>query len=361
MIKVFQKFLLVFLLLVGFTAESQRRRADNAPVTFEELYDAPYDINKLFVQFQPLYGELFVTNINAGFGLELTYFHADQLDFRAHMRKTYTKNFDMARDLAEKNSMFSAGSGAGTENVPNVYNYFEIGATYHIKDFEQESETKMYLYKKSYKGDKWASRVPKIASIPCKVRKIYGARLGGMLFDSSTELDRAMAKQGVLYSELIDQDGVAFTDTYDVPENFSLSGNMNTFGIYVGGSMTWIKNVSVEFDNKYESGVDDLILTAFLDFIIAPNVGIEDIQYTGNHKDTGVQTTKTYSPDAIGTSQIGFRLGLDGKFNRTLGWSYGGEIGYKPTLKNRGFFALIKISFPVFSTNLNYEVEAFGK
>ena len=115
--------------------------------------------------------------------------------------------------------------------------------------------------------------------------------------------------------------------------------------------MTWIKNVAVDFDNKYQEGVDDLIFTAFLDLLVAQSVSVDDVVYNG----------LMYSVDDVDTGIIGFRAGLDGKFNRTLSWGYGGEIGMRPGLKGRGFYALIKISFPIYSTNLDYSVEAFGK
>jgi len=54
-------------------------------------------------------------------------------------------------------------------------------------------------------------------------------------------------------------------------------------------------------------------------------------------------------------------VGIDGRFNRALRRSYGGEVGYKPTFAGMGFYALMKISFPVFGTNLDYKVESFGK
>lgn len=60
--------LLVILFGTSLSSIAQRASSDDAPVTFEELYDAPYDINQLFIGFQPMYGETFVTNINAGFG-----------------------------------------------------------------------------------------------------------------------------------------------------------------------------------------------------------------------------------------------------------------------------------------------------
>src|SRR3954470_23350260 len=98
---------LIFLapLFFSLPAFSQGERKDKTAVTYEELYDEPYSINKLFVQFQPLYGELFVANVNAGFGLEASYYYKDKADFRASFRKTYSRKFfDFSRDLSLNNS-----------------------------------------------------------------------------------------------------------------------------------------------------------------------------------------------------------------------------------------------------------------
>lgn len=325
------------LLLFAFAAFGQDDRKDKTAVTYEELYDEPYSINKLFVGFQPLYGEVFATNINAGFGFDAQYFLKDKMNFKAHFRKTYSKTFyDFSRDLAQKIS--------DVDNRTEVYNYYEFGATYHVKDFESSSKTKMFLFKNSYKGNKWAARVPLNAEIPCKVRKIYGARLGGIIWDSSTDINRALDAQGLSHADLTDAEGDG------LPDNIDVFSNISSKGLYVGGSMTWIRNVAVSFD-KFETGVDDLILTTYFDILISPWISLDDIVYQ----------SEVYSIDAIKTNKIGFRAGIEGRFNRTLSWSYGGEIGYRPSIDGRGFFALLKISFPVYSTNLDYKVEAFGK
>src|SRR5687767_4438917 len=97
-------------------------RKDKTPVTFEEIYDEPYSVNKLFIGFQPLYGELFVSNVNAGFGVEAVYYHLDKLDFKVQFRKTYSqKFFDFSRELANNNS--------DVDNAVEVYRYFELGGT----------------------------------------------------------------------------------------------------------------------------------------------------------------------------------------------------------------------------------------
>jgi hypothetical protein len=58
---------------------------------------------------------------------------------------------------------------------------------------------------------------------------------------------------------------------------------------------------------------------------------------------------------------LGVRVGMDGRFNRMFSWAYGAEVGYRPSLEGRSFYAVFKISFPVFGTNLDYKVESFGK
>ena len=354
-----QIFLLVIAALMTSASLFAQDRKDKAPVTYEELYDEPYSINKLFVAFQPIYGELFVTNINAGFGLEAIYYHQDKLDFRAHFRKTYTREFyDFARDLSSKNS--------DVDNRSEVFNYFEFGATYHIKDFEESSKTKMFLYKNSYRGDRWAARVPLSADIPCKVRKIYGARLGGIIWDSSTDLGRALEDQGLTNNDLVSQPLEPDGPTEGLPTEFlnpetnlmeplDVFTNISSQGIYVGGSMSWIRNVAVSFD-KFEEGVDDLIFTTYLDILFSPMIGLDDVVYTD-----GNGVTRTYSVSPVKTKTFGFRAGIDGRFNRTLSWAYGAELGYRPSIEGRGFFAMIKISFPIYGTNLDYKVEAFGK
>jgi hypothetical protein len=106
----------------------------------------------------------------------------------------------------------------------------------------------------------------------------------------------------------------------------------------------------VSFD-KYDDSVDDGIMTVFFDIMIAPSLVLDPVTYAG----------EKYSTKAIKTNPVGFRLGIDGKFNRTLAWSYGGELGYRPSVKGMGFFAMFKIAFPLYGTDLNNKVESFGK
>jgi hypothetical protein len=353
MMRINQRITLFYLLLFPLISFAQGDRKDKTAVTYEEIYDEPYSVNKLFVHLQPIYGEVFATNINAGFGLEANYYLRDKVDFKAHLRKTYSKSiYDFSRDLAAKTS--------DVDNRFEVFNYYEFGFTYHIKDFDESSKTKMFLYKSSYKGNKWAARVPLTAEVPCKVRKIYGARLGGIIWDSSTDLNRVMESQGLSYADFISSDGILLSD---FTNDANLFTNISSKGLYLGGSMTWIRNVAVSFD-KFEAGVDDLIFTAFVDLMVAPSLELDNIVYTPKDPNSGapiLTEQRSYDVSAVNLKKFGFRAGIEGKFNRQFSWAYGGEIGYRPSIEGKTFYALLKISFPVFGSNLDYGVEAFGK
>lgn len=320
---------------------------EKAAVVFDELYDEPYSINKLFIGFQPFYGELFATNVNAGFGAEARYYHKKAFEINAHFRKTYSSSFfDFNRELASKNSSVS--------NKSEIYNYYEFGGTYHIKDFDISSSAKIFLHRKTMGRSRWAATVPQYAEIPSKLRKVYGARFGSIIWNSTTDLNRALDKQGLVNADLVNSQGVGLPETYvdsnGQTQNFNVFGNIYATNVYVGGSISFIRNIAVSFD-QYDDGLDDGMLTLFFDLIAAPSLKLDPVSY--NNED--------YSTSVLKTKKIGFRAGIDGRFNRTLSWSYGGELGYRPSLSGQGFYALIKISFPVFGSNLNNKVEAFGK
>lgn len=325
-------------------------RKDKTAVTYEELYDEPYSVNRLFVHLQPLYGELFTTNVNAGFGLEANYYLKDKANFKGHFRKTYSSSFfDFNRQQAKDNS--------DVDNDQTKFYYFEFGGTYHVKDFESPSKTKMVLYKKSYAGNKWAARVPLDAEVPCKVRKIIGARLGTILWQSSFDVNNVMEKQEVTSDKFKDKEGNSIPKAAN-GDDLKIFSNVKSTGLYLGASLTWIRNVAVSFD-KFETGVDDLILTTYFDLMFAPSVKLDDIVYSDRTVNPIV--TNTYDISPISVKKVGARLGIEGKFNRTLSWAYGGEVGWRPGIEGRMFYALVKISFPVFGTNLEYKVESFGK
>jgi len=344
----FLRTFLVFVCLLLFLTNSPAQRADADPATYEELYDAPDQINKLFLQFQPISGEFWKSNPNIGFGIEATYFIKKVARIRAAFRRPYADQFDMYRYNGRVNSSL--------DNEVTPYKYFELGGTYHIKDFTSNTETKLPLYKKSYRGARWAARVPDRIPVACTLRQIIGVRTGGFFFEHASDLKMITQRQGISYADIIAVDGSGslpetFTNTDTGLEDKVLAfGNISVPGIYVGGAMSWIKNVAVDPDN-HEKVADDKILTAYADILVSPWVKAENVYLNGLE----------YSVENIKTNMIGGRIGIDGKYNRTLSWGYGGEVGFKPGFGKGGFFALIKISLPVYSTNLEYDVEAFAK
>ncbi len=328
-------FLIVSGILFVSVAQAQLRRGTSTPPTYEELYDAPFEINKLFVHFQPVYVDMFAANLNAGYGVEAQYYWDDKFDFKVQARTAYHRVTDFSRDVAEKNKGLQYYE-------PNKFVYYEAGATYHLKDFEEDTETKFILYSKSYKGAKWASKVPDFIKAPTKVRKIYGIRLGGSAYKTSFDLTRVLIDQKQILTA---------TDSTFLPEGTQVYGNLSAVGGYVGASYALIKNAAIKFDKTYSPATSDLIFTSYFDILVMPGISIENIMYNN----------KVYLSDNVKTNMFGFRLGMDGKFNREFGWGYGAEIGLRPGVQTRSFFASVKISFPVYSTTLSHQVEAFGK
>lgn len=331
-------FFILTLFLAGYLPQVMGQNSSLNPkaktLTYEELYDNPYDINKLFIHLQPFYGEFSALNTMAGVGFEVQYYLKNLLDFKGSARIPYARRTDLVRNSANKNST--------VDNNVKGYASYEISGTYHIIDKEVDTETKFILYSKRYKGDKWASTVPLHTIIPTKVRRIYGARLGGFFH-----------KTGVYYNDLMDHQNVWITDGEGNPidENESIYGNLGVNGLFIGGSYTIIKNVAVQPDKIYGTLVSDLIFTTYLDIMYAPSIHLSDI----------FNEDLTYSSDPIQKKGFGFRIGMDGKFNRKFGWGYGAELGSRPGLKKGGFYILAKISLPILANQLRQQVESFGK
>jgi hypothetical protein len=326
-------------------AVTELRAQPSSEPSYEEMYDEPYAINKFYAGFQPFYGEVFATNVNAGYGLNLQYYHHKRFDVTASIRKTYSSRFfDFNRELASKNR--------SVDNQPEIFNYYELGGTYHIKDFDIYSNSRFFLRsaKKKDVRSKWASTIPKEIKIPSKLRQIYGARAGLIVWNSTIDINRTLDKQGLTNRDLVNAEGNALPDAY-LDSNGQLQpmnaySSLFTTNIYLGGSLTMIRNIAIDFDN-YTDSVDDGITCYYFDLIFAPSMKLDPVIYNNSE----------YSTDAIKTKKIGMRLGLDGKFNRKLSWGYGGELGYRPSIDGRGFFALLKISFPVYSSNLEPKVK----
>lgn len=292
----------------------------NDVLTYEGVNDDPYAINKLFIHIQPVYGELFAANVNIGFGVQIDYQIANGLGLWANWRHPYARQTDFAREVAFKNQ----------DNVDNnkAFNYLELGGIIHLSDRDQQGKSKIILYSKRYKGNKWANKTAEKLVIPSRVRKVVGFRWGATMYNGTTDVIKAAQQQGV---SLVDEEN-------NMVDDAKLYGNINVKGIYAGLSLHVIKNVAIKPHRDFGVLVNDLHFNAFFDIIYAPSINLDDIILNGN----------IVNGDQMETQELGFRAGIQGKFNKRVGFSYGGEFGYRPSLKERSFYAMFKLGFPVF-------------
>lgn len=316
--------LISLLLFSGIATLAQEAEAEEEVPSFQTMYDDPYDIRNLYIQFQPLYGDVGALNITGGFGIEGAYYHNDLFDVQLAFRTSYSRRFDINRHAAAKND-------ENDNNYPLHFNV-EFGGTYHIKDFMKEAKSQVLLYSKQLKGTEWASTVAKSAEISGKVRTVIGGRLGGMYYSSTLDVSSALEAQK---KELIYEDGTPVLET-------SMYSNLQSFVIYLGGSYSLIRNYAVEFSERYDPSGDDLLFTPFLDLMFAPSIRINDV----------VLPTETVSASEIDKLAMGFRAGLNIKFNRKLSWGTTVETGVRPGVKKRGFYVLFKMSFPIYAKKL---------
>jgi hypothetical protein len=316
-------FLFCLFLFSGFIALAQEEKDEEAPA-YQMMYDDPYDIRDLYLMFQPLYGDIGTLNITGGFGIEAAYYHKSKFDLQMAFRTSYGKRFDINRDAAKNNA-------TNTDDFPLYFNV-ELGGTYHFQDVMKESSSKVLLYTKQLNGVEWASTVARQVEVNGNVRTIIGGRLGGMFNSTTVNLNAVLSVQE---KDLLDSEGLPII-------NEDLYSNLQTFVIYVGGSYSWIRNYAVEFSERWDPAGDDQIITPYLDIMYAPSINLNDVTLAG----------EAVSTSDIEELNIGFRGGVNVKFNRKLSWGYGVEAGIKPGIKKRGFFLVFKMSFPLYAKKL---------
>lgn len=316
-------FLITFFFLFGHFLLPAQNIIEDDSITYETFYDDPMHINKLYVHIQPLYGELFMTNINFGYGLEVDYFLKNLFDFNASFRRAYGQKTDFVRDVAEKNS--------DVMNESKKFYYAEMGLAYHIIDREEASRAKFILYSKTFQyGNKWETMVPKYINAPAQLRRIYGIRLGAASYQSTIDVNRIIIDQGEI--------------PRDALNGLSAYSNIVNYGFYVGGLLKLIKNVTINFDQIYQQVTNDLIFSTYFDVLVFPFTTVEDIRYVPS----AGSPEQILPGDYINTTMIGARAGINGKFNRDFSFGYNVELGYRPGVQGQNFYLLGKISFPLF-------------
>lgn len=315
-------FLIILFFLFGHFLLPAQNIIEDDSITYETFYDDPMHINKLYFHIQPVYGELFMTNVNFGYGLEVDYFLKNSFDFNASFRRAYGQKTDFVRDVAEKNS--------DVLNDPKKFYFAELGLAYHIIDREEASRAKFILYSKTFQyGNKWETMVPKYINAPAQLRRIYGVRLGAASYQSTIDVNRIIINQGEIPNDALN--------------GLSAYSNIVNYGFYIGGLMKLIKNVTINFDQIYQQVTNDLIFSTYLDLLVFPFTTVEDIRYIPS----AGSPEEILSGVNINTTMIGARAGINGKFNRDFSFGYNVELGYRPGIQGQNFYILGKISFPL--------------
>jgi len=335
--------IVISIFYLGSPCKAQNNSASSkTDVEYELLYDEPYDLNKMWVHFIPLYADFFSTNFNAGFGLQANYYLKNKFDFRLLYRMPYSQGTDNFKHIGEKEKTNTAHLSG--------FKLFEIGGTYHIKDESSPGTSRMVVYTKRYSDEKWAATVPDIILIPSKVRKIIGARLGGYFWSSTTNIGSISDKQNVPLIAL------TTPDTLDVSNltGKKYYGSLSSAGVYLGGSLATIRNVAIK-PKKYDGQANDVMFTLYADILYAPMVKVNNISTLVVNNSTNTKTT--FDASKISVQHLGFRAGFEGMTNKEFGWSYGGEVGYRPSISGRGFYVTAKIAF-TFATRFDQKRQA---
>jgi hypothetical protein len=323
-----RKITFLFCLLCSLSSFAQRNNSATAKsdVEYDLLYDEPYDLQKMWLQIMPLYVDYFSTNLNVGYGLRASYYLKEKMNFQLQARRAYAQVTDFARSAGQKNKI--------TSNKLTPSFYLEGGGTYHISDKAGAGNSRMVIYTRRYSYDKWAATVPEHVLIPSKIRHILGARLGGYFWNNAINLSDVTTRKNLTLT-------AAEMPTDTLPET-RVYTNIQSAGIYLGGSFATIRNVAIK-PKKYDAYTNDVIFTLYADIIYAPFVKIENPRI----RDEITKKDVVYDAAAIPVKNLGFRLGFDGMYNRDFGWSWGGELGYRPSVQGRSFFVTARVAFAI--------------
>ncbi|MBC7921849.1 MAG: hypothetical protein H7Z75_12270, partial [Ferruginibacter sp.] len=319
----------------------QKDATNKDDIEYEAVTDDPYDLNKMWLHFYPLHGDAFMTNLNAGYGIQAQYLMKNKFNFRLQARKAYYRGSDVAFGIGQRVN--------DVDNKLVPFTYLEGGGAYHVIDKADAGEAKIIIYTKRYSPGKWASTVPEFVLVPAKVRKIVGVRAGGIHWKSTTNLGDALTKQKIT---LQSEDGTPLEQYRPVDgavREQRIYSNVTSSAIYLGGSLGRIRNVVVK-PKKYDIAVNDVIFTGYADLIYSPSIVIENVRQGG----------VVYSTAPVKKSPLGFRLGFEGMFNREFSWSYGAEMGVRPSIKGRSTYVSLKVGF-AFASKLEQRRQAYQR
>jgi hypothetical protein len=306
-------------------------------VVYEKIYDEPYDVYKLWIKFQPLYFDIFMSNMNAGFGFEAQFIEYEKFDLNLSFRKPYSSSTDVYRKAGELNNDFS--------NSMKPAFFAEAGGSYHIYDDVKEGTAKIVL-RKTAKSSKARNRQKiepaEFVKVDANVREIVGIRGGFTTYTTSINISDLAVRQGI--AEFTGNRGTVIDDFV----NNRLYGNLSATGFYAGASYSQCRNIIIKPED-YSNLANDILVTTYFDILVMPANSFSNVYIND----------EVFDINEIGYNPFGFRVGLEGKFNQKFTYSYAFEAGIRPAVKKRGAFALFKLYFPVLATSLKMQKESF--
>lgn len=326
-----RSFFLILLILPFCTlAQSETETLNPDSIAYSVVLDQPEVVRRIYVGIQPIYADVFLNNVNAGFGVDALYLpKSGKFDLRMAFRKPYsTRFYDQAGDRMNRLS--------NTLNKPVGFMYFELSGSYTLKEVIKTVPSRVAVIKKSEKQNpvNWAGSSS--VTIPIKLRVMKSVRAGVQAWRSAIDVTGALERQGsrnanvTLPEELIDEDG-------NVTPFYAYS-NLYNRTIFAGYGLTRIKNQAVLFDDL-EAALQDKILTWYADLMIATSLSLDDVAYGFT----------SYNLDKVNLNRFGMRAGADLRSNRDIGWGFGVELGWRPAPQKNTGYLMLKLSIPVFA------------
>ena len=332
-------FTILTLTVLALPASAQFGGSSNNVVNYKVTNDEPYGLNKLWLHFQPMVADVFMTNLTLGYGIQADFLLSDKIFLRGSYRGAYGNLGDLAKNSAERNGSLLFND----TKLPITTSFFsytnvELGGTYHIRDDEVQGNTKITLTSKRRSSMQYEN-VDYII-VTSKVRKTKGVRAGLIGYSSTFNLSEAYEKQDVRTASASTSLTNYSLDLNDVDNR--LYSNVAAYGLYVGGSYSVIRNVSIKAD-RYGDLANNIFFDAYFDISVAPYLRITDpeAQLLG--------TTDMVKVDAsnLKVNYVGWRAGFDIKYNQDRYWAFGGEMGMRPGIRGRAFYVCAKIGLPV--------------
>jgi len=322
----------ITILIIPTLAHAQKPRKPKKPQEDPFAYtierNEPDTRKNLHFMFTPFYFDLYVPNINLGYGLSADYIYNNRFMVYTHYDKSY---FDLTRHTSIANNDVGEAAG-GYQNFSNL----EFGGEYYF--FSKVVNTKENMVYKTITYGRPTGGFSFYRVIPAKMQKMFGVRAGYQTYTS------------VVGGETVDFSGYAINDPTKTP--FDLAGYggteyssiMHVQVLSVGLSLTKIHDLEMTYKN-YGPSINLSRTDFYVDMLYATSINYGDVNWNisnGNTPNVEELIVNQNSPK----NNIGFRIGGTINTLNTAGFGCNVETGIRPgTDSKNGFYFLAKFNF----------------